>query len=288
MIRKLLYPLLSIMLVLLCAFSAYAYNADLPRINDGADLLSASEEEELQQLIDEIYGLGYDAVLLTMNSGYEGYGVSSFADNYYDNNGYGCGEDDSGFLFLVNMQERDLYISTCGKGRYVLTNSEVNSLLDNVAGYFSDGDYALGYSVFLKTVISNINVYNNAVSQFPDEYPEYEYPDEYYPGYNDQNEPPELFTLDTLAVCCVAGFGISLIIMLFVRHGMNTARISTTAQYAVKKETFSLSKRSDLFLYSRTRHIPRSDNSSSGSRGSSGGMRSSGGGGRHGGGGRKF
>ena len=280
---KRLFALCSALLLLLLAIPVYANNAQLPRVVDNADLLTNEEEKILAEKIGRLIDLGYDAVLLTMEEGFGGKTETDYADDYYDEHGYGVGEDNSGFLFLVNMTERRLYISTCGKAIPTLTAYGRECLFDTITGCFSAGAYFSGFSAFLT------ELENTYIPAYNKEKPI----DVYQPsggnpsGWgNDQEDSYERqLTAGPILVCCLIGFGISLLIFLGVRSGMKTARVARTAGNALKQDSFRLTANSDIFLYSRTQRIARNTDNGSGG-GSS--THTSSGGVSHGGGGRSF
>lgn len=227
-----------------------------PAVIDNADLLSDTEQNALESASYRVRERGYDVVILTMTGSYGGKSAVAYADDYFDYNGYGIGTDHTGVLLLINMTERDLYLSTSGKATRALTDRSIDMLLDDIAPYLSEGDYYRGLSLFISEL------------------------DSYITAYEEGNDADYL---GAAAVCLVIGLVIALLITLGMKNGMNTARLSRDAVYAINRDSFRLSKQRDIYLYSRTRRIPRNDSSSGGSsthRSSSG--RS------HGGGGRKF
>lgn len=72
--------------------------------------MSDSEEAKLDSEIEKIRtNYDFDVVLLTVES-LEGYTPEAFADDYYDYNGYGIGDNNDGVLFLISMEERMITI----------------------------------------------------------------------------------------------------------------------------------------------------------------------------------
>ena len=256
MMKKLL---VLICLALACTLLCASVSAALPAVIDNAELLTQAEQNKVESKTVRLRERGYDIVILTMTGGYGGKSVVAYADDYFDYNGYGIGSDRTGVLFLVNMTERDLYISTSGKAINALTDRNIDRMLDKVAPYFSDGEYYDGFLLILSELDYYFTAYENGTPTNTEE------------------------LLGAAAVCIVIGFVIAVLITLGMKNGMNTARLSRDAVYAINRDSFRLSRQRDVYLYSRTRRIPRSDSSSGGSsthRSSSG--RS------HGGGGRKF
>ena len=95
--------------------------SELPRLVDDADILTDSEEKELNQQLDTVSEeQECDVIIVTVDS-LNGKTVEEYADDYYDDNGYGYGENDSGILFLVAMDDRGMeyiYKWRCDHGVY--------------------------------------------------------------------------------------------------------------------------------------------------------------------------
>ena len=101
------------------------FAAEYPRLVDKAELLSDSEKTELLYILDEISERQQvDIIVLTVPS-LEGASPVEYADNFYDNNDYGFGDNHDGILFLISMEERDWYISTTGYGITAVTDENI-------------------------------------------------------------------------------------------------------------------------------------------------------------------
>ncbi len=248
---------------------------ELPRVVDNADLLTEAEEADLSERIASLISEhGFDIVILTNESGYGGKDVVAFADDYYDEHGYGVGSDNSGILFLVDLAERDLYFSTCGKAITVFTDYGINQLYNAVVSYFSNGDYASGFRRFLR--------------ELPDYASAYEMGEPIDIPYHEPKDPKK--NPVTYIVIAAIAFVISLISMNRVKKTMNTAKISLTADDCLVNSSLAFRNKADRFLHSHTSRVYHSSSSSSGRSGSGGGSSThfSSGGVSHGGGGGKF
>ena len=105
--RKILSLLLLLMLILSLSVPAFSAEEPLDYVEDYAGLLTNDEEEELQRWICEyITDLQLDIVIVT-TYGTSGKGVQAFADDFYDQNGYGYGPTQSGILLLLDMEARE-------------------------------------------------------------------------------------------------------------------------------------------------------------------------------------
>lgn len=120
----------------------------LPRLVDNTDLLTDAEKEALLKQLDEISERQQcDVVIVVVNS-LGGKNEEAYADDYYDYNGYGFGEDADGLLLLVSMDERKWAISTCGYGVTAFTDAGQTYLIHKFKPLLSSGDYAAAFTVF--------------------------------------------------------------------------------------------------------------------------------------------
>ncbi len=127
---------------------------DQQRVFDMAGLFGASRTEEFEQTIKEYqtrYGL--DIVVVTTETAM-GKSAMDYADDFYDNNGFGQGSGKDGILFLIDMDNRELYVSTCGKAIRIFTDDRIETMLDHVYEGASQGGYEACVDSFLSDVKS--------------------------------------------------------------------------------------------------------------------------------------
>ncbi len=273
---KRLLSLVLLAMVLVGALIPGVQASDLPLVVDNAGLMDAEQIqllEELAQSLRDTYQM--DVVILTTNT-LDGKTPQAYADDFYDEQGYGCGEDFSGLLLLLSMEDRDWYISTCGRAIDAFTDYGIQQSMSESLAYFSGGSYYFGFAAWLNELPRFFRAYNAGMPIDKSE-PFRPLPQE--PQVSSQG--PDLFFSLFLGV--LAG-GITLGVM---RYSMNTKRSQAGASDYLAQDTYRLQNRMDLFLYSRTRKTPRSSSSSGGGRGGSSTHRSSSGR-SHGGRGGKF
>lgn len=253
-------------------FPAFAAD-DLPRLVDMADLLSDDEEADLSGLLDEISRRQQvDVVVVTVNS-MEGASAMEYADDYYDYNGYGYGDERDGILLLISMDERDWYISTCGFGITAFTDAGLEYISEIFVNDLSLGDYAAAFTSFARLC-------DNFLTQAKTGEP---YDVDFLP-----KEPFEPFL--SLVTAFVIAFIIALIATTLMKGQLKTVRSQTAADNYMKQDSMKLTRKNDLFLYKKVDRRKKETTSSSGSSGSSGGSRThtSSSGTTHGGSGGKF
>ena len=101
------FGILLFSLILIVCMTTAISAASMPRLVDGADLLTDSEEITLLSMLGEISERQMlDVVIVTTNT-LEGKSPMAYADDFYDYNGYGFGASYDGVLLLVSMEDRD-------------------------------------------------------------------------------------------------------------------------------------------------------------------------------------
>ena len=252
--KKLLRFLLVTFLIVSLAVPAFAANANAPGVVDDADLLSSDQEASLEREIMNLQNeLSLDIVIVT-TYGTGSKSIQAYADDFYDNNGYGYGEDDSGILLLLDMESREWYISTCGEAIQIFSDRDLDDLGEEIVDDLSDGNYYGAFCLWLEKL----------------------------PGYvKDYREGDSIFS--NLPLALAIGLVAAAITILVMRSSMNTAKLQRGAVNYMTEGSFHLRQRSDVFLYSRVSRVPRPKNNGGGSstHRSSGGV-------RHGGRGGKF
>jgi uncharacterized protein len=272
-----------ILMILLCfgwiflpLAHTFAYDiSDGSYVIDDADLLSDSEERELETRIAELrLKHKFDIVLVT-NPSTNGQSAMAYADDYFDYNGYGYGANRDGLLFLVTFYDdegyRTFWTSTSGCGIDAFTDYGLEQINDKIQSYLSSGDY---YDAF--------DTYLNLCDEFLLEYEKGTPYDNSHPRYTLAAKGGVLGTAGVL------GAIISSITVGVMKGKLSNKRRASKADEYLDWGDVRLSQRADIFLYSttRTRHIER--NRSSGSRGGGSSVHFSSSGRSHGGGGGHF
>lgn len=103
-------------------------------MQDDADLLTDAEEEELAEAMEKVTAYGNAAFVTTArNSG----STKSYAENAYLSL---IGKRD-GCLFLIDMDNRIIYIYAGNRVRQVISTARANTIADNVYRMAGTGDY---------------------------------------------------------------------------------------------------------------------------------------------------
>ncbi len=240
------------------------------KIYDFADLFSNDEEKKLyDQILKYISKYNLDLAVVTIDHNNK-QSASSYAQDFYDYNYFGKGLENSGLLFLIDMESREIYISTTGLAIELYNDYRIDKILDGIFNYMSRKEYYTGTSSFVRLVSSYADI---------DKSKDKEYiisngslvKDYSYIGY---------VVIAAIVITVIA-------ILIMVRMNHLVFKASSSKDY-LNRKTKKISRVSDVFLGSHVTKI-RIDNVSSSGGGNSSGFSGSGSSGiSHGGGGHRF
>ena len=277
--HKVFSAFLALILLLSLSLSAFATEQGFPCVVDNAGLLASDEVDRLSEKIQSLRSeLELEIVIVTV-LGTGGKNVQEYADDFYDDFGYGYGDTNSGILLLLDMDAREWYMSTCGDAIYIFTDYGLEQLGQTIVPWLSDGYYYDAFCAWLDALPYYVDAYrsNSPIDG-------YVQPDEYESPYGDK----VIYYDDSLIehpflIALIIGLVAALITILIMRSAMNTAKLQSGAVDYLKSGSFRLRQHSDMFLYSRVSRTAKPKNTSGGGSSahrSSGGVRHGGRGGR--------
>ena len=224
--------------------------AETKNIKDYLNYLSEPKVQQLQNSIDEVankYNLD-TVIVITDNT--EGKTSMEYADDFYDYNNYGFDSEKSGILLLINMDSREIWISTTGKAINIFSDTRIDTIINEITSYLSDGDYEGASSKFLERV----DYYGTKGVVTDDEDLSIE----------ENSTPPPFSSRLKEKVTSPATYVIALIISLLVtlRSKRNVTVNNRTYE---DKGSFSLTNKQDIFVGENTtrRKIQKQSNNSS-------------------------
>jgi uncharacterized protein len=127
-------------------------------VKDYLNYITDSEKVELQKSIDSVVKDHNLEVVIVITNNTEGKSSMAFADDFYDNNGYGVGSDNTGILLLINMDKRETWISTTGKAIDIFRDTRISDMNSNVKGELSNKEYYEACKIFIKDVKNYANM----------------------------------------------------------------------------------------------------------------------------------
>lgn len=257
---KILAILFTLVLCVSC-FSLTANGATLQgRLVDDADLLSVSEEEYITSRLDEVSeNLQFDIVIVTVDDT-GSYSMQEYADDYYDYNGYGYGSGYDGVLLLVNMYDRDWYVSTCGYGITAITDDGLDYMSEQFVPYLSNGEYEEAFDVFIDECEFLVTQAYGGTPYDTDSF---------------SNDIDWIFLPTGIA----AGVVIAFIIVGIGASSLKSVRSQPMANDYIVPGSMQITHKRDLFLYSHVNKVRKESNNGSSTHRSSSGRSHGGGGG---------
>ena len=236
------------------------------KIYDFSDILTDEEERLLKEKIDKfIEENNMDMVIVTDSFTYS-YDRQNeeYADDFYDYNDFGLDlEHYSGVLLLRNTNPSDPYyhMSTSGNAQLYLSDSRINSILDNIYYDIKSGNYYEGFSKWISYTDNYIK------SGYPSTASNY-YLDNY--GNMHRVKPKYYPPIGIALLMGLAAAGTTVGIMISKNKMVKKAH---QASEYLDNGSINITKREDTYLRSHTTSYTVSSSS---------------GGGHHGGGGHSF
>ena len=237
-------------LILMCSailfFSAPLFGQN--RLVDNAGLLNSSQANNLRELLDivsETYK--FDIVIVTEEN-IGNVEPMDYADDYFDYNGYGFGDNFDGCIFLQVTGIREYWFSTSGRGEKIFDNTAAGNKLENdMLKSIRKNDYYGAYLAYVKNWEKFLELDAKGRS------------------YNFFNQNFAIMVIIAWVLSLLTG----LIVVAAWKRGMNTARLKTNAASYILSDTLLFADKRDRFLYSTVTKTAKPKSTSSGSRGGS-------------------
>ncbi len=227
---------------------AEAFHAN--RVVDGGDLLTDEEESRLMEKLDEISERQQFDVVVVTAGGLDGKSAEAWADDYYDFNGYGFGEDHDGCLLLVSMEERDYHISTTGFGIEALTDYGMQLLDGYYVPKLSAGNY---YDAFVSFADGVDEFVTEAKQGHPVDIGNSE-TEEIFPVQEEEHGMPGA---GAAAGAVGGGLVTSLLATQSMRRKLKTVRRQQAASQYFERGSMHVSVARDDFMYRNVSRTPR-------------------------------
>lgn len=285
-LRRLLCIFVALILVLSCNIYSLAKSNSKEMI-DKAHVLSQEQIDKLSyefEQIRETHNLDVRGLIV---DGTDGEDIMDFADNYYEEKGFGLGKNHDGVMLVLDLDSRQWWITTEGYGINVVTDYGISTVGDRILSYLSNGNYYKAFSTYGKsmrefaTAIENGNPFDiTSVDEDNENWDSKPYDEEKLP-YNIATG-----ALAAIVLGSISGFTSS----SYHKRKLKSVNRKYTAYNYIRKGSLNVDEARDIFLYSNViRHRkpdPDDDDVFSGGGGST--VHTSSSGRTHGGGGGSF
>ena len=297
--KQLGYLLMFLLSFYVLCFAGFAAEV---KVYDLANLFTLDEVDKLQESatsLAENYQM--DIGIVTTDNA-NGKSAMEYADDFYDENDFGYGHNKDGLLLLIDMDNREIYISTCGLGIQYFTDLRISKMLDSAYNYISNGDYYNAATDFLKQVEIYLDkgiVSNQNTTQRPFSDPREDYNNPYMQEAAPEHKPftttsGEPLNAQSIILSVVVSLLGSFIIAIVIRTAVSYSYKNphgSSPQTRPDDLSVHYTQKEDRFITSHTTRVKIQTNTNSGgSHGASGrsSTHHSSSGRSHGGGGRKF
>jgi len=227
------------------------------KVYDFADLFDDQEEKDLYDQINKfIKNTNMDLAVVTISYNNK-HNAGVYSDDFYDYNNFGRNASKDGILFLIDMSNREIYMTTTGYAINMYDDYRINKSLDQVYKYMTNKNYYQGVSNYI-SIISN-------------------YAKSGLPSKKDRKS-----ITSTILISFVISTIITIIIIVILIRKNKMAKKKTTAREYLNKESIIINKLGETLISTHTSRIAVDHSSSGGSSTHSGSSGTSHGGGGHG------
>ena len=227
------------MTLLLPAYAAF----DNPPIIDDAGYLMQSELDELSMKLDKVREKYNFEVAIYTESDMTSGSAEASADDIYDYQGYGAGENDDGIMLYICSDTREYHFTTHGKGLEYFNSNGLIYLESKVVPYLAENDY---YEAFEAYIEASDELLQMAKDGKP---------------YNEKHYSTK-YLVGVILVCLLAPLLIAFVMMKKRLKKMKTAVENDYAANYVKPGSMRIDTSRDLFLYSRITKTEKAKSSS--------------------------
>ena len=276
-------------------FAADLHNPDLNRVVDKAGIFTDGERETLESNIKKLTDkYGMDFVIYTDEDAH-GKTLEKGAEDFYDEQGYGVGDENSGSLVYICFDPsiRAWYTTACGESIKYFDYDNINIIDDAIEHNMIEGNF-FGAMI---TYIDYVNELYERGSLYDKEARQYYGGD----GWQSYGEPEPQSSEKKQSYLVMGGFSVvaGLVAGIAARSNalksMKTVELQTQADNYKAQGSFKLTRSENILMSVMVNRVPKSQppqnkgsggmhsggSSFSSSHMSSGGHMHSGGGGRH-------
>lgn len=156
--------------LLLIAVPCFAFAVDMPnaeyyRVVDTQGIFTDKQIADLDERICNLVNKHELDLVIYICDTSNGGKNEKIAEDFYDFNGYGIGNDGSGSVLLINFNssQRGWWTSACGKAEKYYTYDSINIIDDSIENDMVNGDY---YNAMLTYIDKVDELYTKGVASF--------------------------------------------------------------------------------------------------------------------------
>ncbi|MBR4858022.1 MAG: TPM domain-containing protein [Clostridia bacterium] len=284
--KKIISLLLAVFLFASFSALAFAYES---KVEDNADLFTYEEFEQItSDAADFTASKDISLAVLTIDYA-QGLSSEEYANDYIDNLIDSEGWNEDCMLFMIDMDNRNVWVSTTGRAENIYY--DVDSVIDGGYDYLVNGEYGQCILGMIETARNESYFYDGEEEIVEEHYiyfPEDVFEDEWYNEGNTDFDVQRSVSITDILIYIIVGLGAGGISVFAVKNRYKN--FGKGDEFDTDDVFLNLTGSNDTVISRNviTTKIPRNNNHHRSGGGFSGGARPSGGGRSHGGGGRGF
>lgn len=222
-----------LLLILTVAVSSTAYaEFQNPPIVDEAGYLMQEELKRLSSDLDSVRKKYNVEVAIYTESDMTSSTAEESADDIYDYNGYGAGENDDGILLYICSDTREYHFTTHGKGLDIFNSNGLAYIESEVLPHLLEDDYYEGFEAYIDAAGELLQMAKEGTP------------------YNEKHYSTK-YLIGVIATAFLIPLLVAFIMMKKKLKKMKTALENNYAANYVKPGSMRIDTSRDLFLYSR-------------------------------------
>lgn len=235
-------------------------DGDMEYAVDSAEVLTTGELETLKSKLAQISDENNIDVGVVTVDYLDGKTAQEFANDLFEQNKFGKGENRDGILLLVATEDREWAMSTHGSAKEAFNQNGLDYLSGEFIPYLSDDDFYSAFENFADNAreLGAMYVAGNTYGK-----------EEYVDNENVSKEEKVINNEVWIPLSIVIGCAISLVIMMIYKSQLKSVRSESRADDYLMD--MKLVKSQDIFLYRTVTRTIRPKNNDTGGSSSSGG-----------------
>lgn len=252
------------------------------KVYDDAQLFTADEIDTLQKMcVGSAEGTKLDIAVATVDDT-NGKSSMKYAEDFYDDNGLGYDQGASGLILLIDMDNREIYISTAGIAIQYFNDDDIEDILTDLDDYMAYGDYYNAAVTYVNDVVSHVSYINDRYYSDVEPWFEGDYED-----FKDYEDAPGKTIFANPLIDLLIALAISAVIVAIMSFN-SKSKMTVDANTYINRNEFDIHRSMDTYLRTSVTKHKISSSGSSGSGHRSGSHHRSSSGRSHGGGGHRF
>ena len=248
--RKIITIIVSMIFCMTLVLPAAAIDGEdqPPRLVDEAELLIDDEESSLADKLDTVSDKWQcDVAIVTVDS-LGNKTATEFADDYFDYNGYGYGDNNDGIMLVISMENRDWAITTHAFGIEAFTDAGQEFIMNKVTPPLGNENYSEAFGIFADQC---------------DDFLEKARSGEPYDSHNLPKESHIKLYILWIIPCLIAGAILAFLVTMKEKKSLKSVMKKAGAREYIGK--VELNEKHDRFLYRNLEKVLIRDDDDSGS-----------------------